>query len=311
MKSVARSYFWWPSLDANIVAMCATCSICQEQASTPAREPFPPWVFPSKPFERVHVDFAEYNHRFYFLLVDAYSKWLEVFDMGRDSTTSRTVSCLGDVISPVGVPQIIVSDNGRQFTSSEFESFCAQNGIQHKRSPPYHSASYGQVERIARELKKLYVRSSLMYQSPPSYTASCFRIATPRIHPQEKLRLKLLFSYCPTIRLSFLQPSFTCSMQKHQASDVAPRRGFSAGDLVWCLNQQHRGNNKWLKGGIRTCIGPLTYAVSCYGRLCHMHVEHLRSCKIAAAPEFSSSSDQPSEQPIVLSRSSDSPLSQP
>ena len=121
----------------------------------------------------------------------------------------------------------------------------------------------------------------------------------------------MLFSYCPTTRLSFLQPSSACYMQKRQASDVAPRHGFSAGDIVWCLNQQLRGNNNWLKGVIRTRIGPLTYAVSCHGRLRHTHVEHLRPCKIATTPEFSSSSDQPSQQPVVLSRSSDSPLSQP
>ena len=133
----------------------------------------------------------------------------------------------------------------------------------------------------------LYVRSCLMHQSPPSYTASCFRIATPRIHPREKLRLSCCF-HIPTIRLSLLQPSFACSMQKRQASDVAPRRGFSAGDLVWCLNQQHRDNNKWLKGVIRTLIGPLTYTVSCYGRLrnwrqCrrlrHAHAQQRRSAE--------------------------------
>ena len=151
IKLVARSDFWRPSLDADIVAMCATCSICQEQASTPAKEPLPPWVFPSKPFERVHVDFAGYNNRFFFLLVGVYSKWLEVFDMGRDSTTSRTVSCLGEVISRFGIPQIIVSDNRPQFTSSEFQSFCAQNGIQHKRSLSYHPAYNGQVEQMVRE----------------------------------------------------------------------------------------------------------------------------------------------------------------
>ena len=154
-KPVARSYFWWPSLDAGVVAMCASCSICQEQASTPAKEPLHPWVFPTKPFERVHMDFAEYNHRFYFLLVDAHFRWLDVFDMGRDSTTSRTVSCIGEVISRFGIPQIIFSDNGPQFISSEFKSFCTQNGIQHKCSLPDHPASNGQVERMVGELKKL------------------------------------------------------------------------------------------------------------------------------------------------------------
>ena len=207
--------------------------------------------------------------------------------MGRDSTTSRTVSCLGEVISRFGTPQIIVSDNGPQFTSSEFESFSAQNGIQHKRSPPYYPASNGQVERMVRELKKA-LRSKLS-DVPIATQLHRFLFSyrnTPHTSTGET-PTKLLFSYCPTIRLSFLQPSFACSMQKRQASDVAPRRGFSAGDLVWSLNQQHRGNNKWLKGGIGTLIGPLTYTVSCYGRLRHMHVEDLRSCKIAATPEFS------------------------
>ena len=118
-ETAARSCFWWPSLDAGVVAMCASCSICQEQARTPAKESLPPWVFPSKPFERVHMDFAEYNHRFYFLLVDAYSKCLEVFDVRRDSTTSRTVSCIGEVICRFGIQQKVVRDNGPQFTSSE------------------------------------------------------------------------------------------------------------------------------------------------------------------------------------------------
>ena len=45
MKSVARSFFWWPNLDADIVSMCASCGICQEQASTPSKEPLHPWFF--------------------------------------------------------------------------------------------------------------------------------------------------------------------------------------------------------------------------------------------------------------------------
>ena len=119
------------------------------------------------------------------------------FDMGRDSTTSRTVSCLGDVISRFGIPQIIVSDNGPQFTSSEFQSFCAQNGIQHKRSPPYHPASNGQVERMVRELKKA-LRSKL--SDVPIATQLhrfLFSYRNTRIHPREKLRLSCCFHIVP------------------------------------------------------------------------------------------------------------------
>ena len=224
MKSVARSFFWWPNLDADIVSMCASCGICQEQASTPTKEPLHPWVFPDRPFERVHIDFAEYNHRFYFILVDAYSKWLEVFEMGRDSTTSRTISCLTEVISRFGIPQIIVSDNGPQFTSSEFESFCAQNGIHHKRTPPYHPASNGQVERMVRELKKA-LRSKV--SDVPIHTQLNRFLFSYRNTPHSstgETPTKLLFTFTPTTRLSFLQPSFSQATRKQQSTDATPKR---------------------------------------------------------------------------------------
>ena len=54
----------------------------------------------------------------------------------------------------------IVRDNRPQFTLSEFESFCAQNGIQHKHSPHYNPASNGQVAQMVRGLKKA-LRSKL------------------------------------------------------------------------------------------------------------------------------------------------------
>ena len=39
-----------------------------------------------------------------------------------------------------GLPEMLASDNGSVFTSSEFEDFTRQNGIRHVRSAPYHPA---------------------------------------------------------------------------------------------------------------------------------------------------------------------------
>ena len=63
------------------------------------------------------------------LLFDAYSKWPEVFPLGTDSTMAKMVEYLLLVIGRFGIPGIIVSDNGPQFTSQEFAAFCVQNGI--------------------------------------------------------------------------------------------------------------------------------------------------------------------------------------
>ena len=154
MKAVARSFFWWPKLDHDIMLLSAECNVCQEKANVPLKDNSHEWVYPSQPFERIHIDFAEFEHHYYLLVVDAYSKWLEVFELGKNSTTSKTISCLLEVMSRFGIPRFVVSDNGPQFTSHEFASFCRVNGISHKKTPPYHPASNGQVERMVQELKR-------------------------------------------------------------------------------------------------------------------------------------------------------------
>jgi len=53
-----------------------------------------------------------------------------------------------------GIPTTIVSDNGRQFVSREFQQFCEANGIRHATSSAYHPRSNGEAERDV--LKRCY-----------------------------------------------------------------------------------------------------------------------------------------------------------
>eukprot|EP00117_Sycon_ciliatum_P011888 scpid44158/ scgid13167/ Uncharacterized protein K02A2.6 len=279
MKSVARSFFYWPKLDSDIADLCASCELCQQFARAPSKEATHPWVYPSRAFERVHIDFAEFEHRFFFVVVDAYSKWVEVFDMGRDSTTSKTISCLMKLISHFGIPKFIVSDNGPQFTSHEFASFCSQNGIIHKLTPPYHPASNGQAERIVQELKK-----SLKTRPPTVSIAAqlCRFLFAYRTTPHSTTRVSpadLVLRFTPTSRFSMLQPSFGDTMRQPTMSSGPPSRGFVSGDRVWFLNPVPRGGPKWLKGVVLKRFGPLTYSVEYDGRQRTIHVEHLRACQ--------------------------------
>ena len=48
----------------------------------------------------------------------------------------------------------MVSDNGKQFVSAEFENFLKTCGIKHTRVSPYFARSNGKLERFHRYLKK-------------------------------------------------------------------------------------------------------------------------------------------------------------
>ena len=55
----------------------------------------------------------------FILLVDAHSKWPEVFEMP-NTTSQKTIEILLQVFSAYGLPEQLVSDNGPQFISREF-----------------------------------------------------------------------------------------------------------------------------------------------------------------------------------------------
>ena len=56
----------------------------------------------------------------FLLVVDAHSKWPEVFKMA-NTTALKTISVLRNLFASYGLPEQIVSDNGPQFTSQDFK----------------------------------------------------------------------------------------------------------------------------------------------------------------------------------------------
>ncbi|KII72987.1 Gag-Pro-Pol polyprotein [Thelohanellus kitauei] len=63
------------------------------------------------------------------------------------------ISTLKSIFSLERFPLAIVSDNGRQFSSSEFEDFCTSKSIKNFYSPPYHPQSNGLAEVFVQTFK--------------------------------------------------------------------------------------------------------------------------------------------------------------
>ena len=70
------------------------------------------------------------------------------------TSTSKTIDILQHLFSRYGIPEQIVSDNGPQFRSEEFEGFTRSLGIRHYRSAVYHPATNGAIKRFVKTLKQ-------------------------------------------------------------------------------------------------------------------------------------------------------------
>ena len=74
------------------------------------------------------------------MVIDACSKWLEVHCM-KSTTSSATIEKLREIFAIHGLPTTLVSDNGSNSTSSEFEEFMTKKSIEHIKGAPHHPAS--------------------------------------------------------------------------------------------------------------------------------------------------------------------------
>lgn len=164
MKSLARSYFWWPGLDKNIEELCSNCENCLFNKKSPDKALLNHWPWTSEVWSRIHIDFmGPFLNTYFFILVDSHSKWIEVYPM-KSITTKLTCEVLRSSFARFGLPRQVVTDNAPTFTSNEFKKFLEGNNIKHMTSPPYQPSSNGAAENavkiIKNSLKRVLGKSS-------------------------------------------------------------------------------------------------------------------------------------------------------
>ena len=75
MKSLARSFVWWPQMDDDITYRVKLCNQCQQSRHAPPPAPLHPWEWPDQPWIHLHVDYAgPFLGKWFLVVVDAHSK---------------------------------------------------------------------------------------------------------------------------------------------------------------------------------------------------------------------------------------------
>ena len=155
-KSRLRDKVWWANMDKEAEALVRACHPCQLVGPRPHPEPVRSTPLPMGPWTDLAIDLCGPlpNGDQLFVIVDYYSRWPEVIWL-RNTNTQSIIRCLESVFNLHGLPETIRSDNGPQFASGEFDSFCDYLGIQHLKGIPYWPQSNGEVERFNSTILKI------------------------------------------------------------------------------------------------------------------------------------------------------------
>lgn len=292
MKSLARSYVWWPNLDEQIESVVKSCNVCQMTRKAMPKVPLHPWTWSTRKWQRVHADFAKKNGIYFLILIDSYSKWVEVFQMSGTNAT-KTIEKLRTCFSAYGVPENIVTDGGPPFQSEEFEEFLRSNGINHLFSPPYHPASNGQVESMVGIFKTSLLKQIIQdnYQGPKrtlQHKLDCFLFSyrnTPHT-VTGKTPAELFLKFQPRTRLTLLKPDFLREMENKQTKTKelcdrkrGPERCFVIGQQV-LVRSVRQEEVKWMPGIIIKAVSNVTYIVSVMGQKRFVHADHIKPTEV-------------------------------
>ena len=187
----AERCVWWPGLRGELKTLCETCEKCLAARPAHRSEPLRPTVLPNRPWEKIGADLCVHNNKNYLVLIDYFSRWLEIKHM--PTITSRTViNKCRQVFATHGIPDEFHSDNGAQFVSQEFKEFAEHYGFSLTTSSPYFAQANGEAESAVKIAKRILSTPEpdialLIYRTTPHSTtgvAPSVEMQRPKPNPR-------------------------------------------------------------------------------------------------------------------------------
>ena len=110
--------------------MVTNCSMCADYAKWQPSEPLTPSVPPSLPWKKIGTDLFEFRGKHYRLSVCYRIKFNEVTKL-EFLRSEAGIEELKRQFGVHGIPAEVVSDNGPEFRSFQFQQFAKDYGFKH------------------------------------------------------------------------------------------------------------------------------------------------------------------------------------
>ena len=172
----ARNTIFWPKMTYDIQELIERCIICQEHGrSQPiigTTQELPPF-----PWHTLATDIFYWKRMDFLIVADVFSKYFLVRKLA-NSTSAAICAELATIVTELGLPHIVRSDNGPCYNSKKFQQFLQCYNITHHTSSPHHPRSNGFVERMVGVAKKLMDKAGK--EGKPWISGLCEYRVTPQ-----------------------------------------------------------------------------------------------------------------------------------
>jgi len=165
--------FYWPAMDTTVRKYVAGCELCHRiKAPRHARHGLNmPQQPPSQPWEGVTMDFVTdlpesttSGYTGILVVVDRLTKMVIYLPCRKDIDSPELARMFFEqVICKHGVPDSIVTDRGKEFTSRFWDRVCSHLSINHRLLTAFHPQNDGQRERQNQTMEQ-YLRAFCNYE---------------------------------------------------------------------------------------------------------------------------------------------------
>lgn len=159
MVNNIKRRFYWPGLEADVREFVRKCSKCQKSKHCKyVKEPMTLSTTASYAFEKIFMDIVgplpkDYDDNVYILTIQCeLSKFIEAYPLKNKESISVARALVNNFILRFGIPKIIASDRGTEFTSSIITQVCKLLNIDNITSTAYHHQSIGALENAHKNL---------------------------------------------------------------------------------------------------------------------------------------------------------------
>ena len=136
----------------------------------------------------------------YLLVVDYYSQYIEVARLSR-TTADEVILYTKSIFARHGIPEVVVSDNGPQYSSEAYANFAREFQFEHVMSSPHYPQSNGEAERAVQTVKNLIKKDGDPYLAMLSYRSTPLKCG---FSPSELLMSRMLRTNLPVTRDSLI-----------------------------------------------------------------------------------------------------------